>query len=89
MSWDWEALKKQQQAKRGEEPEKKKPKFRVKDLVYNPWAVIPTYVVITIFLIIFFWYVSKWFHYKFSYENKIEQKIIEMVNPEALKDKYK
>jgi hypothetical protein len=89
MSWDWETLKKQQESKRGKEPEKKKPKFRIKDLIDNPWAVIPAYVVIIMFLMIFFWYVSRWLHYKYGYENKVEQKIIEMVKPEALKDKYK
>lgn len=87
MSWDWEKLKRQKQ--RGEfdkSPDKSKPK---KKFEIPEWAFVVSYVIVAVMLGIAFWFPARWLHYKFAYENKVEQQIIEMINPEALKEKYR
>ena len=53
------------------------------------WMFITSYVMISIMLIILFWFPARWLHYKFAYEVKVEKQIVEMVKPEALKEKYR
>lgn len=86
MSWDWEELKKQQQAKRAGmnlKEEKKSIKLN------KQWLIIPIQIILLLILIVLFWNIGRWAHYKYGYEKKVEQKVIEMVKPEALKEKYK
>ncbi len=87
MSWDWDALKKQQQGKRTTEVnlEKEKPSF----FKFKEWLAIPALILSALILIVLFWNIGRWAHYKYGYEKKVEQKVIEMVKPEALKEKYK
>ena len=86
MSWDWEALKKQQQAKRGiVDPPKKKESCDISD----SWIIPVAYVLLAFVLVAIIWNVQRWAHYKYSYESKMKQEIIEMVKPEALKDEYR
>ncbi|MHA1816594.1 MAG: hypothetical protein ACTSX1_11345 [Candidatus Heimdallarchaeaceae archaeon] len=82
MTWDWEKLKKQQQGKSFKKPEKKKRKI-------PDWFWYTGYIICMLALAVALWFPVRWIHYKFVYEGKIEQKIIEMVKPESLKDKYK
>ena len=77
MSWDWDKLNNQYVKK------EKKP-FELK-----AWMGITAYVILALVMIFTFWNIARWANYKFSYEHKYEQKIIEMVKPEALKEKYK
>lgn len=90
MSWDWEELKKQQQAKRNSvdlnESSKKK---RFDASVITEFLPVVGYLILAVVLVIIFWYIARWANYKFSYEKKFQQVVIEMVKPEALKDKYK
>lgn len=87
MSWDWEELKKQQQAKRGKiiEPIIEHPK----ESIILEWLPVVGYVILAIILIIICWYITRWANYKFSYEKKFQQVVIEMVKPETLKEKYR
>ncbi len=86
MRWDWDVLKKQQQAKRDSiNPPKKKEKFDIA----NSWIPVVCYLIVAIILLIIFWQLARWINYKFSYEDKFKQTVIEMVKPEALKDKYR
>jgi hypothetical protein len=85
MTWDWEKLKQQQQGKLkvNLKPEKSKKKK------IPEWAFLTTYIIVAIMLAVLMWFPVRWLHYKFAYEDKVRQEIIEMVKPEALKDKYK
>jgi hypothetical protein len=47
------------------------------------------YFFLWILLVITCWNTARWINYKFSYEEKIQKVIIEMVNPEALKEEYR
>jgi heme/copper-type cytochrome/quinol oxidase subunit 2 len=85
MSWDWEQLKKDQRAKGNIDPSKKKEKFDI----WDSWIPVVAYVVVAIVLVVTFWYIYRWVNYKFSYEPKMKQVIIEMVKPESLKDQYR
>ena len=89
MSWDWEKLKAQQQGKGNIDLSPKKKKFDKKFDISNSWIVPVAYVLLALVLIVICWYVARWTHYKFSYEVKMKQAIIEMVKPEALKDEYR
>ena len=84
MSWDWEELKRKQQGKVKMKQPPKKEKKKVPEWM---WYVLM--FTLWLALAVGLWFPFRWLHYKFAYEGKIEQKIIEMVNPEALKDKYK
>jgi hypothetical protein len=86
MSWDWEKLKQQQQGKLkvNLKPEKPKKKFK-----FSPWMVYTGYFFLWIILVIICWNTARWINYKFSYEEKIQKVIIEMVKPEALKEEYR
>ena len=80
MTWDWEKLKQSHQ-----QGEKKKPKRKK----VPEWVFYTCYLICMIALAVALWFPVRWLHYKFAYEDKVRQQIIEMVNPEALKDKYK
>ena len=90
MSWDWDKLKKKQQQgdfERPAPPPEPRPK---KELLERPsWVFQTAYVIILISLAVGLFFPVRWLHYKFAYEAKVEKQIIEMVKPEALKDKYK
>jgi len=90
MSWDWDKLKQQQQDRAGgqkvEPPIKPEKKL---DLLNNPWIIYPGYFLIWVIFALSLWFPVRWFHYKFSYEKKIQKQIIEMVNPESLKKEYR
>ena len=88
MTWDWDKLKQQQQrGDFGKHPPDDKPK-RKKQLWELPtWVFNTGYFIIVIALAIGLFFPIRWLHYKFAYEGKVEQKIIEMVKPEALKEK--
>lgn len=83
MSWDWDQLKKEQQAKRNINMKEKKTRE------VPEWVWGASYILVAIILIILVWFPARWLHYKFGYENKVQQQIIEMVNPEALKEEYR
>ena len=91
MSWDWDKLKEQQRAKNMQEKDytSKKPEKKLLDLLNNPWIIYPGYFLIWAILVVSIWFPVRWFHYKFSYEKKIQKQIIEMVNPESLKKEYR
>lgn len=86
MSWDWEKLKRQQQGKHkvNLNPKKEKKKFKFPTLL-----IYTSYFFIWIILFIIFWNTARWINYKFSYEEKIQEAVIEMVKPESLKEKYR
>ena len=89
MSWDWDKLKKQQQEKRNEGiKEAINPKKKI-DLLNNLWIIYPGYFLAVIILAVLIWFPVRWLHYKYGYESKVEQKIIEMVKPEYLKEEYR
>ncbi len=85
MSWDWDKLKKEHQKGEGKDKPKKRelPDWVVPYLVYTGWIVVALIILVSL------WFPIRWLHYKFSYENKVEQKIIEMVKPESLNEKYR
>ena len=86
MSWDWDKLKQQQQGKDFKNhPGKSKPKKESWEL--PGWVFGVGYFIIVIVLVVALFFPIRWLHYKFAYEGKVEQKIIEMVKPEALKEK--
>jgi hypothetical protein len=88
MSWDWDKLKEEQEAKRNtiNNPFKKK---EVKYRNTPDWNPIIVFIILGIILVFGFWNIARWANYTFSYEKKIQQIVIEMVKPESLKDEYK
>lgn len=47
------------------------------------------YIIGAIVLIALLWIPGRWISYKTKYESQVKKAIIEMVKPEALKEKYK
>lgn len=84
MNWDWEKLKEEH----NKEKDKPKPKKKKRSnwLAYVYIAMVIMGIFTSFFLLRSF---VGWFNNKSSYESKVQQAIIEMVKPEALKDKYK
>ena len=82
MSWDWDKLKNRYDKER----ETIKPK---KEFEVRLWLIYVIYAIVTIALVASFWFLGRWAHYKFSYKNKVEKQIIQMVKPEALKEEYR
>ncbi len=86
MSWDWEKLKQQQQGRHPvDNPKKKEVKIRK----IPEWVKLTLYIIMCIGLAVLMWFPARWLHYKFAYGDKVEKTIIEMVKPEALKEKYR
>jgi flagellar basal body-associated protein FliL len=83
MSCDWETREKEHEEKKKSNPKKKK----------NSSWLRPVYIFMVIMGIVtsFFLLQSsiRWIRNEVSYESKVQQTIIEMVKPEALKEKYK
>lgn len=86
MSWDWDKLKRQQQGKLkvNLKPEEPKKKFE-----FPTWAVLTGYLFVWVILVIICWNTARWLNFRFAYEEKIQEAVIEMVRPEALKEKYR
>jgi len=85
MRWDWEKLKQDHEDKQREGNSKKeKKKFK-----FPPWMIYTSIFFLWIILAIIFWNAARWLNYKLSYEGKIQEKVIEMVKPESLKEKYR
>lgn len=84
MSWDWDKLKEKYEKEKETHPKEKRDLTELKG-----WLYVGTLLLISLILIAVFWYGGRWLNYKWNYEHKIEQKVIEMVNPDALKEKYK
>ncbi len=83
--WDWENLKEEHGKEEKEEIKtKKKEKSSWLRLVYIFMVIMG--IVISFFLLQSF---VRGLHSKSTYESKVQQTIIEMVKPEALKEKYK
>ncbi len=87
MSWDWDKLKKKHQKDKGEGKDKLKKRELPEWIV--PYLVYTGYIVVVLIIMVSLWFPIRWLHYKFGYEHKVEQKIIEMVKPESLKEKYR
>ncbi len=85
MSWDWDKLKKKHQKDEG----KDKPKKRELPDWIVLYSIYTAYIIVTLAILVALWFPIRWIHYKFAYENKVEQKIIEMVKPESLNEKYR
>lgn len=85
MSWDWEKLKKDHEPKSNKpKPKKKKyPDWVVSVLVYGGS------ILVMIIVIALLWIPGRWISYKLKYETQVKKAVIEMVKPEALKDKYR
>ncbi len=83
MNWDWEKLKKEHDKEKDEPKSKKKkrPKFN--------WIMAIVSIIMGIIVVISLWLFGRWAQYTLSYKSKVQQEIIEMVKPGALKDKYK
>ncbi len=86
MSWDWEKL----QKKYHEETDNK-PKIKKKELPgwSTSFLFYGGYIIILLIIIAIIWIPVSWISYKLKYENQVKKAIIEMVKPEALKDKYR
>lgn len=82
--WDWEKLKK--------EHDKEREEIEVKKKTTSSWLkVVYIFMVIMGIVTSFFLLQSsiRWIRNTSTYEVKVQQTIIEMVKPEALKEKYK
>ena len=83
MNWDWEKLKEEH------DKEKDKPKSKKEKKTGNIWVMVSSIIIMIALASSFLWLSFKWIAPSFSYKNKVQQEIIEMVKPEALKEKYK
>jgi len=88
MIWDCEKLKRDNakaHANKDIPPKKKKklPGWLVSTMIYGG------YVIGAIILIALLWIPGRWISYKTKYESQVKKAIIEMVKPEALKEKYR
>lgn len=83
MSWDWEKLKRDHEPKRTKPKKKKLPQWLISTIVYGG------YIIGLIILITLLWVGGRWITYKINYESQVKKAIIEMVKPEALKEKYR
>ncbi len=78
-------LKKEQSPKKRiiQNQKKELPNWLINLMIYG------AYFITVIIVVIIMWFPVRWLHYKFGYEYKVQKAIIEMVKPEALKEKYR
>jgi len=89
MSWDWDKLKEQQEGKGDKINPPKKKKFKNIPEWVSTVMWITGYAILWGSLVFGFWHIARWVNFKYSYQPKMQEAIIEMVKPEALKDKYR
>ena len=89
MSWDWDKLKQKHRMGKIEEKSPHNHKKRELPDWVVPYSLYAGYIITALIIMVSLWFPIRWLHYKFAYENKVEKKIIEMVKPESLKEKYR